>query len=112
MGNSRPVFLGVTVVLHGGAALATGRALAAGWRPWWQAVGYSVLLGASARFLSFALFEGALLSLSGFLISSLVLIGFALLAYRATWTANLVRQYPWVYERRGPLFVTEKPGSR
>lgn len=111
LGNSLAVFIGLTLVIHGGASFVTGQAVARTWRPWWQAVGYAVLLAASARFLSFALFEGSLLSLPAFLFSSLVLSALALLAYRLTWTSMLLEQYPWVYERAGPFFVTLKSGK-
>ena len=43
-----PVFLGVTVVLCGFAAFATGRALAGTWRPMWWTVPYCLLLGVLA----------------------------------------------------------------
>ena len=33
------------------------------WRPWWQVVAYALILGAAARFIHFALFDGTLLSL-------------------------------------------------
>ena len=57
------VFLLVTVILGGGAAALSGRAIAETWRPWWQVVAYSFILGAAVRFFHFSLFGGTLLSL-------------------------------------------------
>ena len=34
------VFLLLTVILGGGAAFLTGRAIAAAWRPWWHVLGF------------------------------------------------------------------------
>ena len=39
------VFILVTVMLGGGAAALAGRAIAVTWRPWWQVVAYSFILG-------------------------------------------------------------------
>ena len=50
----------VTCLLGGGAAWATGRALADSWRPFGQAIVYLLLLGAAVRFAHFALFQGKL----------------------------------------------------
>jgi hypothetical protein len=44
LGSTLGVFLGVTVVLAGGAGFLMGQALARGWRPWWQFVAYDELL--------------------------------------------------------------------
>jgi hypothetical protein len=55
-GNSIWVFVLLTLIIGGGAAALTGRAIASAWRPWWQVVGFALLLGAAVRFLHFALF--------------------------------------------------------
>ena len=108
LGTSLPVFIAVTVVLAGGAAFMTGQALSAHWRPAWQVVGYSLLLGFADRFIVFSLFGGELLSLSGYLIDTAVIMGIALLSYRATRARTMVAQYPWLYERAGPFGWREK----
>jgi hypothetical protein len=36
LGSSLPVFIGVTLILFGGAAIMTGHALAGTWRPAWH----------------------------------------------------------------------------
>lgn len=101
IGTSLTVFIGVTLILFGGAAWLTGHALAATWRPIWQAFIYGALLAAVDRFLIYALFEGELLALAPYLFHTAVLIAIALVAYRLTRARRMVRQYPWLYERAG-----------
>ncbi|HIC82046.1 MAG TPA: hypothetical protein EYP07_13960 [Kiloniellaceae bacterium] len=103
LGTSLPVFIGVTVILVGGAAYLTGQALSAHWRPAWQVVGYSLLLGLADRFVIFSLFGGELLLLSGYVIDTAVIMAIALLSYRLTRARTMVAQYPWLYERAGPF---------
>ena len=108
IGATFPVFLGVTVVLMGGAGYLTGQALARGWRPAWQVVSYGVLLGFVDRFLTFSLFDGVLLTPVGFAIDTAVILAFALLGYRITIVAKMVVQYPWLYRRSGLLNWRER----
>ena len=98
-----PVFIGLTVVIMGGAGGLTGQALARGWRPAWQIFPYSALLGLLDQFLGYALFDGALFSLSRYLIGTAVILVLALVTYRATRAAKMVAQYPWLYRRAGPF---------
>lgn len=111
LGTSLPVFIGITGVLAGGAAWMTGQALGATWRPARQAVAYSLLLGLADRFIIFALFEGELLSVSGYLVDTAVLVAIALAAHRITKVARMVQQYPWLYERSG-VFGWRNRGPR
>ena len=92
LGTTLPVFVGLTVVIMGFAAFMTGLVLANTWRPVWQAVFYAVLLGFGDRFLTFALFEGELLSLTGYVIDTAVLIGIALFALLMGWAVNVAYQ--------------------
>jgi hypothetical protein len=110
LGSSFSAFLGVTVVLFGFAAFVMGQALANTWRSQWQVAAYAALLGFSDRFIHFALFDGTLLSLSGYLIDTVVLIVIAWFSYRLTRAHRMVMQYPWLYERAGPLGWREKGG--
>jgi hypothetical protein len=103
LGATPSAFLGLTLLLFGSAAAATGRALARHWRPAWQTLPYAALLGLGDRFLLYALFDGELLSASGYVIGALILLALALLAYRVTLARRMVRQYPWLYEPAGPL---------
>lgn len=100
IGSTIPVFVGVTVVLFGGAGWMAGRALATSWQPLGYVVPYGILMGFAARFLTYALFQGALLSWSGYVISTVVLIVVMAVAHRFYYTRQVVRQYPWMYERR------------
>jgi uncharacterized membrane protein len=109
LGTSVGVFLGITVGLMGFAAFMTGQALANTWKPMWHAVVYAILLGFADRFLTFALFEGELLSLSGYLVDTAVLVAIILLAFRITQVRKMVSQYPWLYERVG-LFGWRQKG--
>ena len=111
LGSSVVVFIGMTVILFGCTAVMTGRALALTWQSYWLAFPYCILLGLGNRFLTFALFEGELLSVSGFIASTLVLLLLCLIAYRLTQVARVVQQYPWLFERAGPFSWREKPSQ-
>jgi len=108
IGTTWPVFIGLTVILLGGAGWMTGQALARSWRPLWQTVPYCLLLGLVDRFLTWGLFQGALLTLPGYLIGTAVILALGLIAYRATQTRKMVDQYPWLYQRTGPFTWREK----
>jgi hypothetical protein len=112
MGASPASFLALTLLLFGGGALATGRALALHWRPAWQTLPYALLLAAGDRFLLYALFDGELLSASGYAIAAAILLALTLLAYRAVEARLMVRQYPWLCERAGPLGWRERGQGR
>lgn len=108
LGSSVASFIGVTVLLIGFASWMTGRAVAGTWRSAWQVVGYGLALAAVSRFLKWSLMDADGLSVSGFLIDLAYVILMGLTAYRFTRARNMVRQYPWLYERRGPLSWREK----
>ena len=108
LGTGLPVLIGLKVVIMMFAAFMTGQALANTWRPVWQAIFYAVLLGFADRFLTFALFEGELLSLTGYVIDTVVLIAIALFAYRLGRARKMVSQYPWLYDRVGLFGWREK----
>lgn len=101
LGADVAAFFVMTIVLFGGAAAMTGQALGRNWRPAWQAVPYSLLLGVGNRFLLFALFDGDLLSPSGYVIAVAIMLALCLLAYRLTRARSMVTQYPWLYTRAG-----------
>jgi hypothetical protein len=103
LGSSIGDFIGVTLVLFGGAAFMTGQALAATWRPLWQMVPYGFLLAAANRFFSWSLFHGQLLSPMGFAVDALVMILIGTFAYRLMLAHKMTTQYPWLYERAGLL---------
>jgi hypothetical protein len=105
------IFLIMTVIIGGGLAYLSGRGLARKWRPVWIAVAYMVPLGAALRFFHFALFEGSLLSVHYFVTDTLVLVAGALLGYRLTRVDQMISQYPWLYERAGPLAWKSRQSS-
>jgi hypothetical protein len=98
-----PVFIGVTVILAGGAAWMMGQSLANTWRPVWQVFIYALLLGLADRFMIFALFEGELLSLKGFIVDSATLLIIGLIAWRVNQVKMMIKQYPWLYRRASLL---------
>lgn len=108
------IFLILTVIIGGGAAMLAGRALAIGWRPAWQIIVYTALLGLAVRFFQFALFESTLLSLHYYITDTLVLFVAAYLGYRMTRVTQMVTQYAWEFERAGPFSWRKKsklPGA-
>lgn len=110
LGSNWLTFILFTCGFSGFLAFMTGTALAGTWRPMWQAYPYSILLGAADRFFVFALFGGELLSFSGFVVDTIVLMVITLASYRATMARKMSLQYPWYYERTG-LFGWRKKGA-
>lgn len=98
-----PVFVGLTVGIFGAAAWLTGAALAATWRPYRQLLGYALLLALFDRFLSWGLFGGPLTSGADFLRDFAAIAAIGLLAWRLGQVRRMVGQYPWLYEKAGPL---------
>ncbi len=96
-------FLFMTVIIAGGAAFMAGRALASTWRPIWLPMMYMIPLAAALRFFHYALFNGTLLSAHYFLVDLAVLVLATVLGYRLMRTQQMTTQYPWLYERAGPL---------
>ena len=102
------VFLVLLCCLGGGAAWMTGRACANTWRPLYVLFWFVFLLSLAIRFLTFALFQGELLSLSGYLIDTVALIAISGVTFRVTKARKLVSQYPWLYEADGVFGWREK----
>lgn len=111
LGTSFGVFVALTVIIAGGAAIMTGRAQADGWKPVWEVAFASFGLALADRFLVYALFDGELLSLTGFLIDFVVILALALFAYRVTLVRKMVTQYPWRYEQASLFSYRERPGQ-
>lgn len=103
LGMSLSVYIGFTVVIGGGAAGLSGRALALGWRPAWMVVPTTLGLALADRFFVWALFAGEFYPVTGTLAEFATLLGLGLLAHRHTRARRMVQQYPWLYERTGPL---------
>ncbi len=112
LGTTVPVFIGMTFMLFGFAAFMTGQALANGWQPVWKAVPYGLLMGVGNRFLVFALFDGALLSFSGLVIASAVLVAMTAASHRLIQARKMVSQYPWLYESAGLFNWRQRSSER
>lgn len=97
------VFLLVTVILFGGAAYLTGRAVAREWSANSTLVVYMVLLAGGCRFIHFALYRGTLVSPYYYAVDLAVLLALAFLGKRITRARQMARQYGFLYSRSGPL---------
>jgi hypothetical protein len=97
------IFIIMTVIFGGGAAFLAGRAMAMKWRPAWMPFVAMVPLVLGLRFLHFALFGAQLTSLHYLITDFLVLLAGAYLGYRTTQASQMAKQYPWLYEKSGPL---------
>jgi hypothetical protein len=109
LGTTLPVFVVMTVFITGFAAYMTGQALATTWKPVWHLLIYCAMLGAAARFLIYALYQGQLWSISGYIIGTVVLIVIGLFAFRLNRARKMVSQYPWLYERVGLFGWRHRP---
>ena len=98
-------------LVFGLCAWLAGQAAARGWRSMQVALGYSVLIALADRFLLFALRDASLLDPAGFAIALLIFPSIAALAFRWNQVDMMVSQYPWLYERAGPLAWRAVPGT-
>jgi hypothetical protein len=112
--KSFAAFFLITIVLGGGAAFMSGRALARSWKPFARVAVYMLLLGMAVRFLHWGLFsdatyaswremQGTLLSPHYYLVDTVILIGMAALGYRLERARQMTSQYGWIYKRTSPL---------
>lgn len=99
--NGHWVFLLCTIVLGGGAAYVTGRAIAETWRPFWQVIGYALALALFVRFMHFALFEERLVSLRNYTIDAAILIALAVVGYLVARRRQIATQYNWADTKHG-----------
>lgn len=97
------IFLLVSIILGGGAAWLSGRALARVWQSRLRLVGYMLLLTFGVRFLHYALFEGHILTVHYYLVDAVVVLIFGLLGYQFQRAEQMSRQYRWIYERTSPF---------
>ena len=95
------VFLFLTLILGGGLAFATGRAMAQTWRPLWQIPLGMAPLAFAVRFLHFSLFEEPLLSAHYFLVAFCLLAAAAFAGYRMMRATQMTTQYSWLYGAAG-----------
>jgi hypothetical protein len=97
------VFLALTIVLGGAAAVATGRAIAQTWRPIWHLFPYMLILSAAIQFLHYALFAEPLLSIQFYLVTVVVTLIAAWLGYHRMRALQMSTQYSWAFSRTSPL---------
>jgi hypothetical protein len=91
--DSFGVFLLVTVLLGGGAAWLTGRAIAQTWRPWWSLIPYMLILGLVIRFFHATLFNGTALSPHYYAVDTTVALLCAGFGFHLARKAQMRRQY-------------------
>ena len=108
IGTTIGVYIGLTVMIAGGAAFLTGQALANTWQPLIKGVPYALLLAFGNRFLIYGLFDGELLTTTGSTVDFLVMLAIIVFAYRLTKARKMVSQYPWLYVRSGPFGWRER----
>jgi hypothetical protein len=108
LGDTFATVMVFNFILVGPASFATGQGLAQTWRPWPYLVGYTALLSAVLRFFDYALMNGDLWSVGGFLLGWSIQFILAAFAYRLTRVRQMVRQYPWLYSRKGLLGWEER----
>ena len=105
------VYLVVTVILGGGGAFSSGRAIARSWQDWPMVILAMAGLAFGVRFIHYALFGETLLSLHFYLADFLTLCAIGLIGHRYTRAGQMTTQYRWLYERTGPLNWVEKPDT-
>ena len=96
-------FLLITVVMGGGAAWMSGRAVALTWGSYGVLAVYLLLLTAAVRFIHMAPFGGTLLSIHYYLVDLVVVGIIGVLGYRVTRASQMASRYGWLFEASGPL---------
>lgn len=92
------------------ASWMAGKASAQTWRTMGAYLAYALVLGFGMQFLHYALYQGPIASLPHYLLDTAVLAVIGILGYRYTRTAQMVRQYHWMYEKASPFSWKAKPG--
>jgi len=98
-----PDFLIVSLLLGGGAAMLTGRALALAWRPAWVGLLWMLPLAAAVRFVHFVLFQSELFSPGPYAVDLLVLWAAVWFGHRLTRAGQMTDRYPWAIAPVGRL---------
>ena len=98
----------ILLVIMGWLAHMIGQSLASQWYSWQKITPSCLLLSCSSNFLIYALFEGELLSLPAFLVTSVILITVAFVSYRICYVNKMTTQYWWLYQKRSPFQFCKK----
>ena len=72
---------------------------------------YAAGLGLAVRYIQYALFNQPLIALPAYLIDTVILTGITFLGYQLYRTGQMVRQYPWMFEKTSPLTWRRKASS-
>ena len=102
-------FIIVTILLGGGAAYMTGRAVAYSWQPVAKAIAWTIPLTGAVRFIHYAMFEGTLLTPHYFLVDFVILALAAVVGHRVTRYRQMTRRYGWAVEAAGFLSWRQRP---
>lgn len=105
------IFLLVTIIIGGGAAWLSGRAVARAWQSRRRLVVFMLFLTFAVRFLHYALFEGHILTFHYYLVDAVVVLVLGLLGFQFQRAEQMSRQYRWIYERNGPFSWRTKSGA-
>jgi hypothetical protein len=89
-------FVFISLCLGGGISWMSGRAIASTWRPFMHLVGYMILLGCVVRWMHYALFGGALLSLPLYMLDFSIILVFAIVGFINTRRKQMKTQYGWL----------------
>ncbi len=90
------------------AAWMIGKSVATDWNGMTHLFGFVLILGLGVRFLHFALYQAQFISLSRYIVDTLVLAVVAYVGYRYTRTNQMTTQYHWLYEKLSPLSFRER----
>jgi len=93
----------LTFILGGGGAWLAGSAIARTWRGIHVAVLAAIPMAMAVRFVHFALFEETLLSPVPWIAETGILLVLICLAFQRTRARQMVQQYYWLYDPRGPF---------
>ena len=98
------IFILLTVILGGGAAFLTGRAIAGTWRPWWQVAALHAGAGrARSGSSTWRCSAATLLYPPDYVVDTAICLVFGFWGYRATRARQMAQQYGWLYRRAGLL---------
>ena len=106
------LFCLVTVVMGGWAGWMAARAIARGWRPFWQCALALLAVAGAVRSIHLALFDGPLLSLHYYAVDAFVVMIIGAAGFRFTRTRQMTSQYRWLYEKTSPLTWRERPAEQ
>ena len=91
--NGMWIFLLVSVVMGGGTAYVSGKAVAQTWRPFWHAIWYALVLGLAVRFIHFALYQEVMLSAKNYIVDCALLLAATAAGFRVTRQRQMQDQY-------------------